>query len=86
MSAGLIQYTLKTRYTKITYVLDGEEQDLHLHKGYYGKDVPPVSFFDKTGSRRTGSLHCGSAIYRTGASDLGDDYNVLFDQAKKARR
>jgi len=27
--------------------------------------------------------HCGWAIYRTDASDLGEDYNMLFDQASK---
>ena len=78
-----MKYTLKTGYADIKYALDGEEQALHLHKDYYGKDVSPVPFFDKAGSRSTESLHCGWAICRTDASDLGEDYNSLFEQASK---
>ena len=80
-TAEVTKYYISNKWVDLEYVVDDEEARLHLDKKFYQKDCTPVSFPDNRRLRKQGGFHCGWAIYREEAADIGEDVYKLMKTA-----
>jgi hypothetical protein len=79
-TATIKKWAKSSNWAEIEYVTDNEIQRLHLAPKFYQKDCVP----EKIEQNRHTFWHCGWAVYRKGAADIGEDWQALFAAARKA--
>ena len=70
-----------TSWADIEYVAHPESSRLHLAPKFHQKDCAPEKFVQKSNS----FWHCGWAVYRKDAADIGEDWQDLFAAASSLR-
>ena len=80
-TAEVTKYYISNKWVDLEYVVDDEEARLHLHKKFYQKDCTPEAFAQSKRLKHSGGFHCGWAIYREEAADIGEDVYKLMKTA-----
>jgi hypothetical protein len=76
-TATIKKWARSSSWAEIEYVTHPESQRLHLAPKFHQKDCVPETFVQK----RKPYWHCGWAVYRKGAADIGEDWQELFAAA-----
>ena len=84
-TAKVTKFYKSTKWVDLEYVvLDNtgklEKGKLHLDSMFYRTDCTPEAFApSKRKTSRHDGVHCGWAMYREGAADIGEDFYKLLD-------
>ena len=80
-TAKVTKYYTSNKWVNLEYVVDDEEARLHLDRKFYRTDCTPVAFAQSKRLKQRGGFHCGWAIYREEAADIGEDVYELMGTA-----
>jgi hypothetical protein len=76
-TATIKKWAKTSSWADIEYVKHPETSRLHLAPKFHQKDCAPEKFVQKSNS----FWHCGWAVYRKDAADIGEDWQELFAAA-----
>ena len=84
-TAKVTKFFKTTKWVDVEYIISDsstgklEKEKLHLKKEFYRTDCTPEPFPDDKRTKRKGGLHCGWALYRKDAADIGENIYSLLD-------
>ena len=84
--AKVKKFFISNKWVDLENVIPDKQGDLkpgklHLDRKFYGKDCTPEAFAQSKRLKHSGGFHCGWAIYREEAADIGEDVYKLMKTA-----